>query len=65
MGEVWHIGRGWTGPDSDLFQCPCPKTPCGLTVMGEWDPTCTFHGWDKSLRQGHVARDCPALRGEA
>lgn len=56
-----HVGRRWSGPD-DLSQsecCKCPKTPCGLTVWGEWDKACTFHGWDKTIRQSHSADKCP------
>jgi hypothetical protein len=56
-----HVGRGWSGPD-DLYQeecCQCPKTPCGLTVWGEWDKDCDFHGPLNAIRQSHPEDKCP------
>lgn len=55
----WHIGRRWYGPDHLSFDCNCPKTPCGLTTFGNWDPECEFHGLSKSIRQGHPPEECP------
>lgn len=55
----WHIGRCWSGPDRLSFDCDCPTTPCGLTVLGKWLPDCRFHGMDKTIRQGHAAENCP------
>lgn len=56
-----HIGRSWHGtPLED--ECPCPKAPCGLVVMGTADPTCTEHPPEraKSMRRIHAADTCPA-----
>lgn len=56
-----HVGIGWSGPD-DLVQsecCPCPKTPCGLTVWGEWAEGCEYHGVGKTIRQSHPEGKCP------
>lgn len=54
-----HIGRRWGGPDSVSFECDCPKTACGLTVWGEWEKDCAFHGPMKTIRQSHHENDCP------
>lgn len=57
--QRWHLGRRWNGPDRLSVECACPKTPCGLTEFGEWDPACDFHGLTKTTRQGHAPQDCP------
>lgn len=56
-----HVGIGWSGPD-DLHMpecCPCPKTPCGLTVYGEWDKDCQIHKVQGAIRQSHPEGKCP------
>lgn len=55
----WHHGRRWSGPDRLSVECNCPKTACGLTEFGVWDPACDFHGLTKTIRQGHAPQDCP------
>jgi hypothetical protein len=55
-----HIGRSFAGhPLEDA--CPCPQEPCGLIAMDKADPDCPEHGSHKAktLRQGHLAEQCP------
>ena len=54
----WYVGRL-------SAECGCPKTPCGLTEFGTWDPDCDFHGPTKTMRQGHAPEDCPGYEGTA
>ena len=57
-----HMGRSWSGPDPDHFDCECPRTECGLTTWGEWVPGCPYHGVMKTIRQSHPADRCPGKR---
>jgi hypothetical protein len=57
--QIWHHGRRWNGPDRLSRECNCPKTACGLTEFGKWDPACDFHGLTKTTRQAHAPQDCP------
>lgn len=57
----WHIGRSFVGhPLED--ECPCGKAPCGLVDSEQIHPDCPQHpiGAAKTMRQMHVAANCPA-----
>jgi hypothetical protein len=58
-----HIGRDWEGHAIE-DACPCPKEPCGLVSPARAHPDCDEHPpvLLKSVRQGHVAADCPGAR---
>jgi hypothetical protein len=57
-----HIGRAYAGHAIE-DACPCPKTACGLVSLDAQDPDCPEHAFNsaKTMRQGHLHRDCPAL----
>lgn len=57
-----HVGRAYVGHTIE-DNCPCPKADCGLVSIDAQDPDCPEHAFQaaKTLRQGHAARDCPAL----
>lgn len=57
-----HIGRAFAGHAIE-DACPCPQTPCGLVTVDTADKDCPQHafGAAKTMRQGHPARNCPAL----
>jgi hypothetical protein len=55
-----HIGRSFAGhPLED--DCPCPQEPCGLIALDRADNDCPQHGFQKAktMRQSHVAEQCP------
>lgn len=57
-----HIGRAYAGHTIE-DSCPCPKADCGLVSLDAQDPDCPEHAFHaaKTMRQGHLERDCPAL----
>lgn len=59
----WHFGRSFGGAGHLEESCPCPKAPCGLVVMNEWDPECLQHPPErvKTIRSSHAPEDCPEL----
>jgi hypothetical protein len=64
MGSSWHMGRSFRGhPRED--ECPCPKEPCGLVDLSRTDGGCEEHGFGKAktMRQGHLSKDCPGGGG--
>lgn len=59
----WHFGRSFGGAGHLEESCPCPKAPCGLVVMNEWDPACEQHPPErvKTIRSSHSPEECPEL----
>lgn len=59
MKTETHIGRSWgSHPLED--ECSCPKGDCGLVIRERRDPTCEQHHPSKTIRQSHLASECPA-----
>lgn len=56
----WHYGRSWTGHKIE-DECECPQAPCGLVEGFQVANDCPQHSPTaaKTMRQGHVATDCP------
>lgn len=63
---AFHFGRAWSGHEIE-DACPCPQAPCGLVSSHEVRPDCGHHAMvaAKTLRQRHVATECPAGEGRA
>lgn len=58
----WHFGRSWKGHlIEDECECECLQAPCGLVEGFRVLPDCPQHSPTaaKTMRQGHVATDCP------
>lgn len=61
-----HIGRSFAGhPLED--DCPCPQEACGLIAMDKAVSDCSQHGFHKArtMRQGHLAGQCPGAEASA
>lgn len=60
-----HVGRSWNGTHLE-DNCPCKKAPCGLAT-DVWNSDCDQHSPHaaKTMRQGHRASECPALKVQA
>jgi len=58
-----HIGRSWVSTDLE-DECPCPQEPCGLVDRAKVLDSCKQHPPKacKTIRQGHMARNCPGVR---
>lgn len=57
---AWHVGRAFTGHAIE-DACPCPKEPCQLVSLEDASPDCTQHTPTKTIRQAHLASECPAM----
>lgn len=57
--DYLHVGRGFTGHRIE-DECPCPKEPCQLVTLADAHPDCTQHTFTKTIRQAHLASECPA-----
>jgi hypothetical protein len=63
-----HIGRSWPGGGTPMeYNCPCPKTACGLVDGDNVHPGCDQHSFlsGKTLRSMHPAEECPELTDAA
>ena len=58
----FHVGRSWTGHTIE-DECPCSQEVCGL-VQFDVMSDCPEHGRQasKTMRQGHLAVDCPGKK---
>lgn len=61
-----HIGRSWDSHELE-DECPCPQEPCGLIDRSKVVGHCNQHPPQavKTIRQSHVAKDCPGARPDA
>ena len=59
-----HVGRNWTDHAME-DECPCEQAPCGLVDTENTNPECTQHpfGRSKTVRQSHMADECPDAPG--
>lgn len=65
-GTAYHIGRSWDAMRHCEDACPCPQEPCGLVSRHTVVDSCDQHPPKamKTIRQGHMAKDCPGVRPE-
>lgn len=59
--EVVHFGRSFVGTFIEST-CPCTKAPCGL--VENISQLCPEHPMKKAktIRQMHLAKDCPGRK---
>lgn len=58
----YHVGRSFSGHHIE-DACPCEKEPCGLVSWRGIDPSCEQHKVTKTIRQSHLASECPGGDG--
>jgi hypothetical protein len=59
VATVMHVGRSWSGHAIE-DDCACVKAPCGL-VDSSVPAACDQHESSRTIRQGHLASNCPAV----